>query len=392
MLSRTLTDTLKEFAAQFPVVALLGPRQSGKTTLAQNTFANYRYVSLENADIRSLALADPRGFLDNMLNEPGVILDEFQHAPALLSYLQTIVDTRYRPGFFILTGSQNFLLNQAITQSLAGRIGILTLLPLSINELRENQILPNSVDTVTFKGGYPRIYAQNFSPDRWYPSYIQTYIERDVRQLKNIPDLSLFQKFMQLCAGRTGQVLNLTSLGNDCGISSVTARAWLSILEASYIVFLLQPYHNNFNKRLIKSPKLYFYDTGVACSLLGIESQEQFFRHYLRGGLVESLIISEFIKNFLNQGRIPRIYFWRDSQGHEIDCIVEKGNQLIPIEIKAGQTISSSYFSGLEYWHALTKEDSQAYIIYAGSESLKTTYGTILSWANTNKALEDPQA
>jgi uncharacterized protein len=379
MITRQVASTLTLLAQQFPVVALLGPRQSDKATLAQSSFSNYRYVSLENSDIRALALNDPRGFLENLTQEIGVILDEFQHVPVLLSYMQTIVDRAYRPGYFILTGSQNFLLNEAITQSLAGRIGIITLLPLSIAELKANNLLPDMLDTCVFNGGYPRIYSQNFTPSVWYPNYIQTYIERDVRQLKNITDLMLFQKFIQLCAGRIGQLLNLVSLSNDCGISVKTTQAWLSVLEASYILFFLQPYYKNFSKRLIKSPKLYFYDTGLACSLLGIESQQQLFGHYLRGGLVESLIISEFKKYFYNSGRVPRVYFWRDSQGHEIDCIIERGLEMIPVEIKAGYTITSDYFVGLDYWYRLTNTTG-GFIVYAGPETLKTVRGTLVNW------------
>lgn len=379
MFTRELTKTVLEYAKQFPVVALLGPRQSGKTTLARAAFEKYRYISLENADMRALALQDPRGFLENYVDEVGIIIDEFQHVPVLLSYIQTIVDEQYRPGYFILTGSQNFLLNEAITQSLAGRVGILTLLPFSILELEHSAILPSTSDTFMVKGGYPRLYAQNFAPPQWYPSYIQSYIERDVRQIKNVTDLSLFQKFIQLCAGRIGQLVNFSSLGNDCGISAITARSWLSILEANYIIFFLQPYYKNFSKRLVKAPKLYFYDSGIACSLLGIETEEQLFKHYLRGGLFESMIISECAKSFYNTGRRPRLYFWRDNHGNEVDCLIEKGSELIAVEIKAGKTIASDYFNGLEYWKDLTGAQ-EGYVVYGGHETIKVKKGTVLSW------------
>lgn len=383
MIKRQLEKTLKDYAKKFSVVAVVGPRQSGKTTLVKKTFPKYRYISLENSDIRLLARQDPKQFLYGLIQKSNVIIDEFQHVPEILSYIQTIVDDAYKPGQFILTGSQNFLLNQEVSQTLAGRIGILTLLPFSIKELQENGFGTSNLEKMLLFGGYPRIYAQNFKPDQWLPSYIQTYVERDVRLIKNITDLSLFQKFLQLCAGRVGQLLNLSSIGNDCGITSQTAHAWLSILEASYIVFLLKPYYKNFSKRLIKSPKLYFYDTGLVCSLLGIESEDQLIHHYLRGGLFESFILSDIMKNFYNKGKIHHVYFWRDSHGNELDCIIENG-PLIPLEIKSGKTISNEYFTGLNYWNMLNKS-SGGYIVYAGDEDFKTGSGTIISWRDLPK-------
>ena len=389
MISRSLKPVLINYATKFPVVAILGPRQSGKTTLSQATFTNHQYVSLENPDTRTFALTDPRGFLATHDNAYGIILDEIQHAPDLLSYIQTIVDREKKPGYFVLTGSQNFLIGQTITQTLAGRIAILTLLPLSINEFKENSLLPAAIETAIFTGGYPRIYADTIRPFEWYPNYIITYVERDVRQIINIQDLTVFQNFVKLCAGRIGQLLNISSLGNDCGISTTTARSWLTLLEASYIIFLLQPHHNNFSKRLIKSPKLYFFDTGLACSLLGIESEKQITTHYLRGGLVESLLISDFFKQVYNAGRKPHLYFWRDSHGHEVDCIREKGSQLIPIEIKAGKTISNNYFTELSYWNELTKSDpAQSFVIYAGNENQQRTNGKVLGWQSAGSIID----
>lgn len=380
-IKRDLTAVLKKYAKKFPAIALLGPRQSGKTTLAKAIFNKHAYVLLEDLDERDFALSDPRGFLKSRRNEYGLILDEIQEAPHLLSYIQGIVDKEDIPGSFIVTGSQNFMFNQAITQTLAGRVAMLTLLPLSIHELKRGDLLPNSPDEMIFNGGYPRIYAKDFLPTEWYPSYIKNYVERDVRQITAIENLSTFQHFVRLCAGRIGQVLNLTSLGNDAGISHVTARSWLSLLEASYIVFLLQPYYKNFSRRLIKSPKLYFYDTGLACSLLKITSPEQVVDHYLRGGLFESLVISEMIKNVYNIAKDPHIYFWRDSQGHEVDCILEEGNQLIPVEIKAGYTIMSNYFTSTSYWSELAGTDPQNnFIVYAGNEMQVRSKGTVFSW------------
>jgi predicted AAA+ superfamily ATPase len=296
MIRRDLTDHLLDAANQFGAVAVLGPRQSGKTTLVQTVFKNHKYVSLEDLDRRALAHADPRRFLQDYGNEFGIILDEIQHAPELLSYIQTIIDQEKKKGYFIITGSQNILVNQAITQTLAGRLAILTLFPLSINELNKAGMLSGNIEETVFKGSYPRIYSENVSPIKLYANYVRGYVERDVRQVKNILDLNLFQNFIQLCAGRIGQVLNLSSLGNDCGIDQKTVLSWISLLEASYVIFLLRPYYKNFGKRLIKAPKLYFVDTGLACSLLNIKSAQEFSEHYLRGGLVESLIISDLFK------------------------------------------------------------------------------------------------
>jgi len=383
MIKRDLSETLIRYATKFPVISLLGPRQSGKTTLAKATFSKHAYVLLENLDERDFATADPRGFLMARRNEYGIILDEIQEAPHLLSYIQGIVDDEDIPGSFIVTGSQNFTVNESITQTLAGRVGMLTLLPLSINELKHANLLPASAEEALFMGGYPRIYAKDFLPEEWYPSYIKTYVERDVRQIIAIENLSTFQHFVRLCAGRIGQILNLTSLGNDCGISHVTARSWLSLLEASYIVFTLQPHYKNFSRRLIKSPKLYFYDTGLACSLLKISNSEQVTDHYLRGGLFENLVISEMFKSVYNIGQEPHIYFWRDSQGHEIDCLLEEGNNLIPVEIKSGYTITSDYFTALSYWSNLAETDPQNnYVVYPGNDEQVRAKGTVVSWRN----------
>jgi predicted AAA+ superfamily ATPase len=365
----------------------LGPRQSGKTTLAQIAFPNYRYVSLEDLETRKFAQQDPRGFLETYHNEHGVIFDEFQHVPEILSYIQTYVDAQKKLGYFILTGSQNFLMNQAISQSLAGRITIVTLLPLSIAELKENKILPNTLQDLYMKGFYPPIYTRNVPPDLWYVDYIQTYIERDIRQLTHVADLSLFQTFMQLCAGRAEQLLNITSLANDCGISDTTARRWITLLQASYIIFLLQPHHNNLGKRLTKSPKLYFFDIGLMRALLKIP-QEQLALHHLRGNFFENLIISDLIKQYTNRGQRPALYFWRDHTGNEVDVIIEYGSQLIPIEIKSGQTVNNDFFKGLEYYQTLAGKDAQdGYIVYGGKETQKRSKGTVLSWTTMDNLI-----
>lgn len=388
MLKRFLTSKIKQVATKFPVITLLGPRQAGKTTLARATFPKHTYVSLEELDIREFALSDPRGFLETYLSKKGLIIDEVQHVPTLLSYIQTKVDAQRVPGQFILTGSQNLLVSHAVSQSLAGRTSIQTLLPLTIGELKIAKDLPEKLDEVLFNGFYPSIYAQKIPAADWYASYIRTYVERDVRQIKQITDLRLFQTFLKLCAGRIGQLLNISSLANDCGISVNTAKGWLSLLEATYIIFLLQPHYQNFSKRLVKSPKLYFHDTGVACSLLGIETPNTLATHYLRGGLFESMVIGDLVKQRLNAGLPPQIFFWRDKMGHEVDCILDREGQLIPIEIKAGSTIASDYFQGLTKWCALAGSDpTKGLVVYGGREVQKRQTGQVIGWQALSEML-----
>lgn len=381
MFTRIIQDQLKDAAKSYPVVSLLGPRQAGKTTAVRLAFPEYTYVLLENPDEREFALSDPRGFLQHYTKSSGLIIDEAQHAPALFSYIQGIVDDSGRKGEFILTGSQNFELNERVTQSLAGRVALFTLLPLSLGELKRNKHLPKEYTDLLFAGLYPRIHADKMDPLRWYQNYITTFVERDVRQMQNITDLHLFQKFIRLCAGRIGQLINWSELARDCGITTKTALSWFSILEAAYLVFLLQPHHKNFNKRLTKSPKLYFYDTGLACSLLGIQAEDQLPSHYMRGQLFESFIISELAKRYYNRGLRPSLYFWRDKTGHEIDCLVDNGGQLFPVEVKSSQTINSEYFKHLCYWNELAKADPlNSYVIYGGSKEQSRSMGHVLGW------------
>jgi uncharacterized protein len=390
MIARQMAVSLHEEAIKAPVIAILGPRQSGKTTLAQVIFNKHKYVSLEDYDIRNFAATDPRGFLRKHRNAHGVILDEVQHVPALLSYIQTQVDRERKPGYYILTGSQNFLVMQSISQTLAGRISIHTLLPLSIAELRHAHMLPKAPEEVIFKGFYPVIYADGYDPTKWYSDYITTYLERDVRTVLDVGNLSTFKRFMQLCAGRIGNVVNLTSLGNDCGISHNTAKAWLSVLEASYIVFLLQPHYQNFGKRLIKAPKLFFYDVGLACALLGLDSKEQVHSAYIWGNMFESMIIADLYKNYYNADRVPRLSFWRDQTGHEIDCIVEQAMHLYPVEIKAGETVNTSYFENLNYWNTLAQQSPKnSFVVYGGSESQERLMGNVVSWIETPRVLQE---
>ena len=380
MIERTLASKITSLAHKFQVITLTGPRQSGKTTLVRATFPALPYVSLEEPDIRQIALTDPRGFLSNYPN--GAILDEIQNTPELFSYIQRIVDEN-RQIHFILTGSSNFLLMEKISQTLAGRTAVLQLLPFSFQELEP---LAESYENLIFKGQYPRIYDRDISPTDFYPSYIQTYVDRDVRMIKNIGDINAFIQFTQLCAGRIGQPLNYASLANDAGISPNTAKSWLSILESSYILYRLQPYHRNFNKRLVKSPKLYFYDTGVACSLLGIREQEQVNSHYLKGSLFENLILNEFIKRSFNQGENRQPYYWQYNHGKEIDCLLVNGEKVTAVEIKSGKTLSTSYFENLKYWRSLAAlPESQEYVVYGGDQSMQTSAGTLISWKDLDR-------
>lgn len=363
MYIRSLAKILERFAKIYPILGITGPRQSGKTTIAKMLFPHLPYVSLENLDIRLQAQNDPRGFLAKY--QDGAIFDEVQQAPDLLSYLQEIVDNSPIKGRYILTGSQNFALSQQISQSLSGRIGMTTLLPFSLSEIGE--LSNNSLMSYIFRGGYPALYNLDIDPLEFYPSYIQTYVERDVRQIKNIENIGRFQTFLKLCAGRVGQIINFSSLAQDCGISPVTARQWLNILEASYLIFFLQPFHQNFNKRLIKMPKLYFYDTGLACTLLGLEKESQLDTHYLKGGLVENLVILEILKKRLNQGLPPNLYFWRDQTGHEIDLVAEWGGEIHAIEIKANATFQSDYIKNVQYFCKLAS-NAKGYLVYAGEQ------------------------
>jgi uncharacterized protein len=380
MIERTLSSKMISLAQKFQVITLTGPRQSGKTTLVRAAFPALPYVSLEEPDIRQVALTDPRGFLSNY--PTGAILDEIQNTPELFSYIQRLVDEN-RQVQFILTGSSNFLLMEKISQTLAGRTAVLHLLPFSFHELDS---LAETYESLIFKGQYPRIYDRDISPTDFYPSYIQTYVERDVRLMKNIGDVNAFIQFTRLCAGRIGQLLNHTSLANDAGISPNTARSWLSILESSYILYRLQPYHRNFNKRLVKSPKLYFYDTGVACSLLGIREENQIRLHYMKGSLFENLIINEFIKCNYNRGENLQPYFWQDNHGKEIDCLMVVGERVTPIEIKSGKTMSTSYFDNLKYFRSLAAlPEDQGYVVYGGEQSMQTIIGKLVSWRDLDR-------
>ncbi|MEG0518447.1 MAG: ATP-binding protein [Bacteroidales bacterium] len=379
MVERILKTKLLEMISKYPIVTLTGPRQSGKSTLLKTSFPTYQYVSLEDPDMRLFATEDSRGFLATYPDK--TIIDEAQRVPELFSYIQTHVDKENKEGMYLLAGSHNFLLMESINQSLAGRTAILSLLPFSHHEMQAGNILPATIDEEIYKGAYPRLYDKNITPTDYYPFYIQTYVERDVRLMKNIGDLSKFIRFIKLCAGRIGQLLNLSGLANECGISVSTATAWISLLEASYIVYLLKPNHNNYAKRLVKSSKLYFYDTGLACSLLDIKSAEQVSIHFLRGGLFENLVINEFVKESLNKGEEPNLTFWRDSTGNEVGLLQTVAGKQNAYEIKSGATYSSDYFKGISKWAKLSgATPEQCFAIYAGDKSMKTSNGNVMAW------------
>ncbi len=382
MIKRFLEHYLRRDASYYPVLTLTGPRQSGKTVLARAAFPEHDYVNLEETEPRLLAKEDPRGFL-NRFRHP-VILDEVQRVPDIFSYIQTAVDRDATPGRFILTGSHNFLLMKELSQTLAGRCGVLHLLPFSRAELEGNSPKEPSAFRELFSnqrtnlelwpciwtGFYPRIHDRGIPPEVWLSDYLQTYIERDVRFLVNVGDLETFERFLMITAGRVGQLLNFSSLAGDCGISVDTARRWISVLKTSFIIMLLTPHHRNFNKRLIKSPKLYFYDTGLACHLLRIREVTQLEVHPLRGALFENYVVAEVAKAYLHSRRTPPIYFWRDQGGHEVDLLVEEGTELQPVELKSGQTLSPSMLDTLGWWCRLSGESpDRATLVYGGNDS-----------------------
>ena len=396
IIRRHLERRLLKAVKDFPVVTITGPRQSGKTTLAQMALPRHEYVSLEDPDERRMALEDPRGFLERFSGK--VIIDEAQRAPDLFSYIQGIVDRTQRQGQFVLTGSQNFLLLRQISQSLAGRCAILHLLPFSRSELAREDLFPveeiakgsgrtfvgkdNNLFDMLFTGSYPRIHDKGLAPHDWLSGYYQTYVERDVREVLNVGDLETFGRFMGLCAGRAGALLNLSSLANDCGITHTTARRWLSVLETSFIIRLLRPHHKNFNKRLVKSPKLYFLDSGLLCYLLRIRSAEDLALHASRGAIFESWVVSETIKNFTHRGLRSDVYFWRDSAGHEIDLLIDTGgDNLLPIEIKSGQTFNPDFAKELNWWRATSGSGERSgVVVYGGEKSFNYKNIHALSW------------
>lgn len=384
-IERKIAPIVKYAGKKFPIVSLTGPRQSGKTTLLQNVFPDKPYVTLEDPGTRAYVAADPRDFLNQY--PKGVIIDEAQHVPELFSYIQTESDKRNKPGQFILSGSQNFLMNDKISQSLAGRVAVLKLLPFSIDELKATGKLKSNVYANMVYGFYPRLFERNIRPQLFYSSYYETYLTRDFRQLKNLGDLSTFQKFIQLCAGYSGQLVNLSSLANDTGVAVNTVKAWLSLLEASYIIFLLKPYRKSFNKRLVAAPKLYFWDTGLASFFLGIKDWQMLKSSHMRGALFENFVVAEIGKYYFNQGQLPGMYFWRDKTNNEVDCIVENGKKVEAVEIKSGTTLNTDFFKGLLYWKRLSGK-SDLNLVYGGASNHMRNGIRILNWESIHDILK----
>ena len=365
IIERSIKSKLLQLLKSFPVVTLTGCRQCGKSTLLKHLLPDYTYISLEDLDLRQIAKEDPRHFIS--IYSQKVIIDEIQQVPELLSYLQTHIDSVNESGMYVLTGSHNLLLMQSISQSLAGRTALLSLAPFSVAELRSENLVPQTTNEMLFKGSFPRIYDKQIEATDFYPSYIKTYIDRDVRILRNINDYSAFTRFLKLCAGRCSQILNVTALAEDAGITRKTAEAWLSVLEASYIIYLLKPYYKNFGKRIIKNPKMYFYDTGLVSSLLGITCAEQIENFYMRGALFENFVVSELLKRRLFAGKTDELYFWRDSNGIEIDVIEEDNLEIKAYEIKASETMNTAFFSNIKKVkeHTGLKAENTA-VIYSG--------------------------
>ena len=382
MIKRAAERLVRSYSKQFRALAIVGPRQSGKTTLAKKVFPKKEYVSLENPDERMLAETDPRAFLTRF--PKGAILDEAQRVPSLFSYLQQALDETKKEGLFILTGSNNFLLQQTISQTLAGRIGYIDLLPLSYAEIKTFDDELKTTDELILHGCYPELFDKKRSPGIWYPAYIRTYVERDVKLLRNIENSVLFNRFLQLCAGRCSQQLNVAALSNECGIDVRTVNAWLGILQSSFIIYLLPPFYNSYNKRVVKTPKLYFTDTGLACSLLGIRTKKELSVSHFRGALFETYVIMEMFKKKFNHGSDSRLYFWRDNKGVEVDLLVDKGNKLIPIEIKSAQTFQERYLQSIHLWNGFSKNKG-GILLYDGQQEFSKTNGMkVQNWRSVD--------
>ncbi len=381
MIKRAIAEKILHYARRYPVITITGPRQSGKTTLCKALFPKLKYYSLENTDTRNFARNDPRSFLSGTL-KGGAVIDEIQRVPELVSYIQEIADSEGKPGLFILTGSQNFHLLDTVSQSLAGRTALAVLLPFSYAELYSNKAI--QIDKVLFNGFYPRIHDKKLNPTEALSFYVSTYIERDIRSLINVTDLTKFEIFIKLCAGRVAQIMNMSSLANDCGISHNTAKSWLSVLEASYIIFFVRPHHANFGKRLIKSPKLYFTDCGLAAYLLDIQNIRHIANHPLKGALFENFVVAELLKARMNRGKNSNIHYFRDNVGNEVDIILENGVSVRPVEIKLGSTINEDYFKGLRYYRNLNKKNgAKPALIYGGIQDQRRQTADVFSYRNT---------
>ena len=384
---RDIVESLNRLRSKYPILAVTGPRQSGKTTLLRHLFPDYQYVTLENPDIRERALSDPNGFLNTYSQR--VIFDEVQQVPQLFSYLQGKVDNDKQMGQYVLSGSQNFQLLQSITQSLAGRVALFKLMPFSFHELEEGNLLDLHWHEAAFKGFYPALYDRNIDPTDFYRNYVETYLERDVRQLVNVRDLRQFRLFLKYCAGHVGQMLNLQKIANEVGISQPTAQSWLSVLETSYIVFTMPPYYRNFNKRLVKAPKLYFYDTGLVCYLLEMTRPNDLVNYYQRGAIFENLLIAELNKHQFHTYQKNDFYFWRDSNDIEVDILFEETANLKIAEIKSSETINSSFFNNMQKFSKIAIETAlQPFLLYGGSESFEHLSTQVLSWRSVRNFLK----
>ncbi|MCB9283000.1 MAG: ATP-binding protein [Lewinellaceae bacterium] len=385
MINRHIASSILALRGKVPVFTITGPRQSGKTTLIKSLFPDLPYFSMETPDIREQVLQNPRELFRRYGHR--MVLDEVQRTPDILSYIQTIVDED-REAFFILSGSHNLLMLENISQSLAGRTAIFYLLPFSASELQPVQSLPDDYENLLFQGFYPRLYDRELTPFQFFPDYIDTYVQRDVRQIKNVGNLNLFTRFLSICAGHIGQVVNYSALANAAGVSHSTAQTWLSILETSFILYQLNPYFRNFNKRVTKSPKLYFYDTGLACSLLRITNVDSLNAYYQKGALFENFIVNEIHKSYFNRGERPPSYFWRDSAGHEVDLVLDLGGRLLPIEIKSGRTHNNDFFKNLAWWSKIADLPiEKSMVIYGGDRDWEMEYGQLVSWKNLGKII-----
>jgi len=386
MFARILQSHIVRLATEYPVITMTGPRQAGKTTLCQSTFASYDYMNLEDLSTREFANLDPMGFLAQFSR--GVILDEIQRCPDLSSYIQGIVDQEDRPGRFILTGSQQFEVTNSVNQSLAGRTALVKLLPLSYHELYTT-IEPTTISDTLYAGFYPRIFNKKLNPTEALGFYLSTYVERDIRTLINIKDLAPFERFLKICASQIGQLLNYNTIANDCGVDQKTVKSWISVLEASYIVFQVQPHFKHFRKRLTKSSKLYFHDVGLAAYLLGISSPDHIASHPMKGLLFENFIVSEFVKNRYNHVKDSNIYFFRDHVGNEVDMILDYGNALYSVEVKSAETISTDFLKGLNYYKKLAEEkNSKRFIVYAGAKSYEMSGIQIFSYKDIDSLFD----
>jgi predicted AAA+ superfamily ATPase len=381
-LTRDIAPKVEEALGKFPIIGIMGPRQSGKTTLCQMLKPAFNYVNLEDISLRSFAKSDPKGFLETYKN--GVIIDEIQYVPELFSYLQVYTDQRQINGEYLITGSQHFLLSQHISQSLAGRVALFHLLPLSLAELQQGHFIFENWEDYAISGAYPRKWINDIDPVEYYGNYLNTYIERDVRMLKNIMNLDVFQKFIKLLAGRTGQLFNQSSLGNELGLDNKTINSWMSLLEASFIAFRLSPYHTNFSKRIVKTPKVYFYDTGLLAYLLGLRTVQDVDVHFAKGQLFENFIILEKMKSTWNFKTHENYYFWRDSSGNEVDLLIEYGTKLLAVEIKSSKTIHTDFFKNLKQFSKV-KPDIIPFLVYGGQEYQKRTDGTVLGFKQLNE-------